>query len=53
MALGMPGPMPIDKTCSHEASQGLINVQLMVNKHIIEVFVHIDEAETEKELEQA
>lgn len=43
MALGMPGPKPIDKTCAHEASQGLIQVQLMTNKHIIEVFVHMDE----------
>jgi riboflavin synthase len=43
MALGMPGPKPIDKTCAHEASMGLIQVQLMTNHHIIEVFVHIDE----------
>ena len=50
MALGMPGPMPIDKTCAHEASQGLINVQLAENKHILEVFVHLDEARNEKEL---
>lgn len=50
MALGMPGPMPIDKVCAHEASQGLIQVQLMVNKHILEVFVHLDEADDEKEL---
>ena len=50
MALGMPGPKDIDKMCAHEASQGLIQVQLLVNKHIIEVFVHEDEAETEKKL---
>ena len=50
MALGMPGPMPIDKVCAHEASQGLIQVQLMTNKHILEVFVHLDEADDEKEL---
>ena len=50
MALGMPGPKPIDKTCAHEASLGLIQTQLMCNKHIIEVFVHEDEAENEKEL---
>lgn len=50
LALGMPGPMSIDKTCSHEASQGLMQVQLMLNKHILEVFVHIDEAEDENEL---
>lgn len=45
MALGMPGAEPIDKVCAHEASQGLILVQLMTNKHIIEVFVHEDEAD--------
>ena len=50
VALGMPGPMPIDKVCAHEASQGLIQVQLMTNRHILEVFVHLDEAEDEKEL---
>ena len=50
MAFGMAGPMPIDKQCSHEASLGLQQAQLMANKHIIEVFVHMDEAKTEKEL---
>ena len=51
MALGMPGPKPIDKQCAHEASNGLIQVQLLTNKHILEVFVHEDEAKDEKELE--
>jgi riboflavin synthase len=50
MALGMPGPNPIDKQCAHEASIGLINTQLLCNKHIIEVFIHEDEAINEKEL---
>lgn len=50
LALGMPGAMPIDKQCAHEASNGLINVQLMNNKHILEVFVHLDEGKDEKEL---
>ncbi len=50
MALGMPGGKDIDKTCAHEASQGLIHTQLLTNKHIIEVFVHEDERETDKEL---
>jgi riboflavin synthase len=50
IALGMPGSKPIDKQCAHEASTGLIQTQLMCNKHIIEVFVHEDEAKTEKEL---
>lgn len=50
MALGMPGKEPIDKTCAHEASQGIIQAQLMTNTHIIEVFIHMDEAKDDKEL---
>ena len=44
LALGMPGPEVIDKQCAHEASQGIIQTQLLTNKHILEVFVHLDEA---------
>lgn len=50
MALGMPGSEPIDKQCAHEASMGLLQVQLMTNTHIIEVFIHEDEAKDDKEL---
>jgi len=50
IALGMPGPEKIDKTCAHEASTGLINAQLMTNTHILEVFVHEDEGRDEKDL---
>lgn len=50
MALGMPGAAEKDKTCAHEASLGLITAQLMTNKHIIEVFVHEDEATDEAAL---
>jgi riboflavin synthase len=50
IALGMPGAKPIDKQCAHEASMGLIQVQLMLNKHVIEVFVHEDEVSDDKEL---
>jgi riboflavin synthase len=50
IALGMPGPKEKDKMCAHEASTGLIRAQLMTNKHIIEVFVHADEAKDDKEL---
>jgi riboflavin synthase len=50
MALGMPGAKPIDKQCAHEASMGLIQVQLMNNKHVIEVFVYEDEAKDDPEL---
>jgi len=48
--LGMAGPKPIDKQCAHEAALGLQAVQLMTNRHILEVFVHMDEAKSEKEL---
>ena len=50
IALGMPGADDIDKVCAHEASTGLIHVQLLANKHVIEVFVHEDEAKNAKEL---
>ena len=50
IAFGMAGKSPIDKQCSHEASLGLQQAQLMANKHILEVFVHMDEAKTEKEV---
>jgi riboflavin synthase len=48
----MAGKMPIDKQCAHEASLGLQQAQLMANKHVLEVFVHMDEAKGEKELYQ-
>jgi len=50
IALGMPGGKEKDRVCAHEASMGLISVQLMTNHHIIEVFVHEDEAEDDNEL---
>ena len=50
MALGMPGGKEKDRLCAHEASQGLIMTQLMTNTHIIEVFVHEDEAKDDAEL---
>ncbi len=50
MALGMPGAAEKDKMCAHEASTGLIAAQLMTNRHIIEVFVHEDEAQDDKTL---
>jgi riboflavin synthase len=50
IALGMPGPEQIDKMCAHEASTGLIQVQLLTGKHVIEVFVHEDEAKDAKQL---
>jgi riboflavin synthase len=50
MALGMPGAEEIDKVCAHEASTGLIQVQILTNTHIVEVFVHVDEAGDDEEL---
>jgi len=50
MALGMPGGEVIDKQCAHEASTGLIEVQLLTDIHIIEVFVYEDEVSQESEL---
>jgi riboflavin synthase len=43
VALGMPGKAPIDKTCAHEASSGIMTAQLMTSTPILEVFVHEDE----------
>lgn len=50
IACGMPGPEPIDKQCAHEASLSLGQAQLMAGKHILEVFVHMDEAGADAEL---
>jgi riboflavin synthase len=50
LALGMVGGMPIDRQCSHEANISIQQVQLMVNKHILGVFVHEDEGKDEKDL---
>jgi riboflavin synthase len=50
MALGMPGALPIDKQSAHEASSGILDVQLLTNRHVIGVFVYEDEAKDEKEL---
>lgn len=50
MALGMPGALPIDKQSAHVASSGLLQVQLLTNKHIVGAFVYEDEAKDEKDL---
>jgi len=50
IALGMPGKEEIDRICAHEASTGIIQAKLMTNTHIIEVFVHEDEADNERDL---
>ncbi|MGB0651624.1 MAG: riboflavin synthase [Thermoplasmatota archaeon] len=50
VACGMPGPEEIDKQCAHEASQGIMLAQLLTGVHVLEVFVHMDEAEHDAEL---
>jgi riboflavin synthase len=50
VALGMPGKAPIDKTCAHEASTGIMLAQLMTSTPILEVFVHEDEEEDPADL---
>jgi len=50
IALGMPGPESIDRQCAHEASQGLIMLQVQTGVHVIEVFVHEDEADSDEQL---
>lgn len=50
VALGMPGRAPVDKTCAHEASQGIMLAQLLTNTHVLEVFVHEDESDDPGEL---
>lgn len=50
IALGMPGAEPIDKQCADQASRAILDVEIKHDTHIIEVFVHEDEAEDENEL---
>ena len=45
VALGMPGKADIDQVCAHEASQGIMQAQLLTSTHILEVFVHENEEE--------
>jgi riboflavin synthase len=52
VACGMPGSADIDKVCAHEASQGLMQAQLMTSTPILEVFVYEDEAEDDETLAQ-
>ncbi|MBD3210618.1 riboflavin synthase [Candidatus Micrarchaeota archaeon] len=49
LALGMVGGAPIDTQCAHEASLGIQQAKLMAGKHIVEVFVHENEAWSAKE----
>lgn len=51
IALGMVGGAPIDTQCAHEASLGIQQAKLLTNKHIVEVFVHENEAWSGREFE--
>lgn len=51
LACGMPGPEAVDKQSAHVASTGLQFAQVLAGKHIVEIFVHLDEARSPKELE--
>lgn len=52
IACGMVGPEEVDKVCGHEASTAIQQVQLTRGKHILEVFVHMDEARDDADLVQ-
>jgi len=50
LALGMVGKEEVDKTCGHEASLGHQMVQTTEGKHIVEAFIHMDEANDDNDL---
>ena len=50
IVLGMVGPQLVDKTCGHEASSAIQTVMLQEGKHILEVFVHMNEVKTDSAL---
>ena len=50
LALGSPGPLPVDKQSAQVASTGLMEVQVKTGKPILEVFVHADEAKDDREM---
>lgn len=50
LAIAMVGSYKLDETCAYEANTGIINAQLMTNKHILSVFVHEVEADDDEDL---
>jgi len=50
LALGMVGGASIDRQCAHEASLGIQMAKIATNKHIVEVFVHQNEARNDADL---
>ena len=45
LALGMPGPDPLDRQSALTADWGLQQAQLLTNKHILGVFVYEEEGQ--------
>ncbi len=50
LAMGMPGPLPVDRQSALVADYGLQQVQVSTGTPILGVFVYEDEAEDEVEL---
>lgn len=50
MALGMPGPLPVDRQSALVADYGLQQVQVVTETPILGVFVYEDEAASDREL---
>ena len=49
LALGMVGSALIDTQCAHEASLGIQMAKMNTSKHIVEVFVHMNEAKKKED----
>lgn len=52
VACGMVGRDPVDKECAKDASFGIQLAQVQARRHILEVFVHMDEADDPEVLAQ-
>lgn len=52
VACAMVGADLVDKECAKDASFGIQSAQVQARRHILEVFVHMDEAEDPVVLEQ-
>ncbi len=50
LACGMVGSADIDRQCGHEASLGIQLAKIATSKHILEAFVHENEAQNETDL---
>lgn len=50
LAFGWVGKEDIDEVCASEANIGLIQAELLTNRHILKVFVHEKEASSGKQL---